>query len=50
MQRLAVLGYIELMQRAALTDYCSAHMNLAPVSDVFAMFTCLTPPWPCMVP
>ena len=34
MQRLAVLDYIELMQRAALTGYCSALLNLAPVSDV----------------
>ena len=34
MQRLAVLGYIELLQRAALIGYCSALLNLAPVSDV----------------
>ena len=34
MQRLAVLGYIELMQRAALIRYCSALMILASVSDI----------------
>ena len=34
MQRLAVLDYIELMQRAALICYCSALMILASVSDV----------------
>ena len=34
MQRLAVLGYIELMQRAALSGYCSALKNFPPVSDV----------------
>ena len=34
MQRLAVLGYIELMQRAALIHYCSALMILASVSDI----------------
>ena len=33
MQRLAVLGYIELMQRVALC-YCSVLMILASVSDI----------------
>ena len=34
MQRLAILAFIDLLQRAALTGYCSALLNLAPVIDV----------------
>ena len=34
MQRLAVLGYVDLLQRAALICYCSALSILAPVNDV----------------
>ena len=31
MQRLAVLPYVDLMQRAALTGYCSAPLKLVSV-------------------
>ena len=34
MQRLAVLAYIELLQRAALSGYCNALMILVPVEAV----------------
>lgn len=34
MQRLAVLGYIEVLQRAALIRYCSAPLKVIPVEDV----------------
>ena len=34
MQCLEVLGYIDLMQRAALIRYCSALMIVASVSEV----------------
>ena len=34
MQRLAVLAYIELLQRAALIRYCSAPLKMVPVEDV----------------
>ena len=34
MQRLAVLGYIDLMQRAALIRYCSAFKKVLPVEVV----------------
>ena len=34
MQHLAVLAFIDLLQRATLICYCSALLILAPVSDV----------------
>ena len=34
MQRLAVLAYMDLLQRTTLIGYCSALLNLAPVSGV----------------